>query len=248
MTFIAHISDLHVGTKGFNKDSLLYIVDEINSLKPDLIVLTGDLTEKGYYSEYLEVVEYLNLFKSPLFSIPGNHDSRNVGNESFEEIIGERNWARKIDNGEEMLLIGLDSSEPDIDEGHVGRAQQIWMENILDEAVTHSLFSIVAIHHHVIPIPSTGREKSVLSDAGDVLKSLIDNNVDIVMCGHRHVPYLWKFENTLFISAGTTSSTKLRGKSLNSFNTYDITENRVDAILNQIDGAKISLGNLKRAF
>ena len=248
MTLIAHISDLHVGTKGFSKDALFSVIDEINCLAPDFVVLTGDITEKGYYNEYLKAVDYLKLFKSPVYPVPGNHDSRNVGNETFEELIGERNWAKTIHKNEKMLVIGLDSSGPDIDEGHVGRPQQLWMENILEESFSRCLFSIVAIHHHVIPVPKTGREKSVLSDAGDILKSLTDNNVDIVMCGHRHVPYLWKIENTLFISAGTTSSTKLRGRSLNSFNTYDISEKHIDVILNQLDGSKITLGKVKRAF
>ena len=57
MVLIAHISDLHYSHADFNESMFLKAVDEINALNPDMIILTGDLTNHGYYSEYLEVKE-----------------------------------------------------------------------------------------------------------------------------------------------------------------------------------------------
>ena len=76
----------------------------------------------------------------------------------------------------------------------------------------------MALHHHVIPIPKTGRERNVLTDAGDVLKTLTDHEVDLVLAGHKHVPNIWKMNNTLFVNAGSLSSNKLRGDDKNSYN------------------------------
>ena len=244
MTTIAHISDLHINKTTFNEDVFKEVVNQINELNPDMIILTGDLTDNGYYVEFSMATEYLNMFESPLFPVPGNHDARNVGYEVFEDLIGKLSWVLTKDN--DLTVIGLDSSDPDLDTGHIGRPQQLWMESELNKCFMDSRFSIVAMHHHVIPVPKTGRERNVLSDAGDILQSLVENNVDIVMCGHKHVPYLWKMENTLFVNGGSTSSIKLRGNDINSYNTYEITDNHIDILLNQVNGNKLSLGKFNR--
>jgi 3',5'-cyclic AMP phosphodiesterase CpdA len=246
MTFIVHISDLHVGNNAFDKDVFFKNLDEVNDLAPDLILLTGDLTNDGYYSEFLKAKEYLNMFDSPVFTVPGNHDAKNVGYEVFEDLIGQRSWGQRLSKDQEITTIGLDSSEPDLNEGHIGRSQQIWMETILKNCMVDSVFSIITMHHHVIPVPKTGRERNVLSDAGDILKSIIDHEVNIVMCGHKHVPYLWRIENTLFVNAGSFASIKLRGNTLNSYNTYEISQNNIEILLNQFDGSKIVLGRFKK--
>ncbi|KZX10585.1 metallophosphoesterase family protein [Methanobrevibacter curvatus] len=245
MTLITHISDIHFGSSAFNEEIYLKFVDEINNSKTDFIILTGDLTDNGYYSSFLKIKEYLNMFEAPLLSIPGNHDARNVGFKVFEDEIGERNWARKISD-DEILIVGLDSSEPDLNNGNIGRFQQLWLEDLLQTTIDDSIFSIVALHHHLIPIPNTGRERNELLDAGDVLKSLVDKKVNLVISGHKHVPYIWKLEDSYFISAGSLSSNKLRGKILNSYNTYDISKNNVEVLLNQIDGSKIFLASFER--
>lgn len=119
-----------------------------------MVIVTGDLTDHGYYSELLKVKKYLSMIQHPLFVVPGNHDSRNVGYEVFEEFIGERSWVLTKDD--DLTVVGLDSSGPDIDNGHIGRPQQLWMENELNKSLENSNFSIVAMHHHVIPVPKMG--------------------------------------------------------------------------------------------
>jgi len=244
MTVIAHISDLHISNASFSEEVLKEVINQINELNPDMIILTGDITDNGYYSDFSKAIEYLSMFESPLFAVPGNHDARNVGYEIFEDIIGDLSWVLTKDN--DLTVIGLDSSDPDLNKGHVGRPQQLWMESELNKSFIDSCFSIVAMHHHVIPVPKTGRERNVLSDAGDILQSLIENDVNIVMCGHKHVPHLWKMENTLIVNAGSTSSIKLRGRDTNSYNTYEINDNYIDIILNRVNGKKLSLGKFNR--
>lgn len=183
MPLIVHISDLHISELGFEEDVFIKAVAEINAINPDMIILTGDLTNNGYYSEFIQATKYLEMFDAPLFAVPGNHDARNLGYETFEELIGECSW--KLTKDDEFVVIGLDSSSPDISSGNVGRPQHLWMEHQLDQCVIEELFSIVALHHHVIPIPKTGRERNVLTDAGDVLKTLTDHEVDLVLAGDR---------------------------------------------------------------
>ncbi len=235
MAFIVHLSDMHVGAINFKDEFLLSAIKKSNELDPDLVIVTGDITENGYYLEFEHAAEYLDLIESPLLVVPGNHDSRHIGNESFEELIRKRCRTLVVKNNE-IKAIGLDSSEPDLDYGKVGRAQQRRMERELKEAENRNLYKIIALHHHLIPVPKTGRERNVLTDAGDILKSVVEGNADLVLSGHKHVPHAWQLENTAFVTAGTVSSLKLRGKDICSFNTIDIHEKSVEIVLNQSNG------------
>uniref|UniRef100_UPI002584C1EB metallophosphoesterase family protein n=1 Tax=uncultured Methanobrevibacter sp. TaxID=253161 RepID=UPI002584C1EB len=106
MPLIVHISDLHISELGFEEDVFIKAVAEINAINPDMIILTGDLTNNGYYSEFIQATKYLEMFDAPLFAVPGNHDARNLGYETFEELIGECSW--KLTKDDVFVVIGLD--------------------------------------------------------------------------------------------------------------------------------------------
>jgi Icc protein len=234
MVFIAHFSDFHVGSVSFREELILDAIDRINEIKPDVSIVTGDLTDNGYYHEFEQVEEYLEDIKSPLLVVPGNHDARHVGDQSFRELIRERYGTLNVKNNIEV--IGMDSSEPDLNYGKIGRLQQAKMELELDKASKKGFYKIIALHHHIIPVPRTGRERNVLSDAGDILYSIIEKDADLVLSGHKHVPHVWMVQNTAFVTAGTVSSLKLRGKDTSSFNTLDIGEDVIEILLNSSDG------------
>jgi 3',5'-cyclic AMP phosphodiesterase CpdA len=122
----------------------------------------------------------------------------------------------------------------------------MWLEHQLDECVVKEQFSIVALHHHVISIPQTGRERNVLSDAGDILKTLTTHDVDLILSGHKHVPNIWKINNTIVANAGSLCSRKLRGKIGNSFNVYNITDKEIEIYLNNIGGEKFLFAKYMR--
>jgi Icc protein len=67
------------------------------------------------------------------------------------------------------------------------------------------------IHYHLLDLPGTGRDRNILNDAGDILAILRELEVDLVLSGHRHVPYVNNVSNTLIIHCGTVSSTRVRG-------------------------------------
>ena len=78
----------------------------------------GTSRPTGYRQEYQAWLSYAERIQAPLHTIPGNHDSRNVGYLHFEELIGARNWSVDVEG---IRIVGVDSSEPDLNEGH-GRA------------------------------------------------------------------------------------------------------------------------------
>ncbi|HMK54093.1 MAG TPA: metallophosphoesterase [Methanobacteriaceae archaeon] len=240
MAYLAHISDLHVGSVDFREELIIQAVDDINSSQPDATIVTGDITENGYYQEFERAAGYLDLLKSPMLVVPGNHDARHVGDETFRELIKERYGTLKVKK-KGLKIIGLDSSEPDLDYGKVGRSQENWMIDELQKATEIGLYRIIALHHHIIPVPRTGRERNVLSDAGDILLSMVDNQANLVLSGHKHIPHVWMVENTAFSTAGTVSSLKLRGKEHASYNIVDINDDYIEILLNSADGEVRSL-------
>ena len=69
---------------------------------------------------------------------------------------------------------------------------------------------VFVLHHHLLPVPGTGRERNIVYDAGDAIECLQRAGVNLVLCGHKHVPYAWRLENLFVINTGTVSSLRLR--------------------------------------
>ncbi len=223
MVRIAHISDLHCGSPYFVPDLIERAIVEINELRPQIVICTGDLTSFGFRQEYADAKIYLDkLDCDELVVIPGNHDSRNVGYLHFEELFGERNPVIHVDG---VSVVGIDSSEPDLDHGHIGRSRYPWIREQFDQDAD---FRIFALHHHLLPVPGTGRERNVVYDAGDALEALQRARVNLVLSGHKHVPYAWRLENIFIVNAGTVSSLRLRGHTRPCYNLIEIENRHVD--------------------
>jgi Icc protein len=216
---IAHISDLHCGSPHFQPELLERAIDEINELRPDVTIVSGDLTTDGFKPEYEAARAYLERIRcDDIIVVPGNHDSRNVGYVHFEEMFGSR--TRVLYKGG-VTIVALDSSEPDLDHGQIGRNRY----RSIEEAFSHQAdLRILVLHHHLLPVPGTGRERNVVYDAGDLLEVLLRSGCHLVLSGHKHVPYAWKLENLLVVTAGTVSSLRLRGHTRPCYNIIEVGE------------------------
>jgi 3',5'-cyclic-AMP phosphodiesterase len=221
---IAHLSDLHCGGQYFVPGLLERAISEINDLNPDIVVCSGDLTTFGFKHEYEEARRYLDKVGcESMVVIPGNHDSRNVGYVHFEELFGERNSVLRVGP---TTVVAVDSTEPDLDHGQIGRGRYRWIEEQFAEE--ESELRIFVCHHHLLPVPGTGRERNVVYDAGDALEALQRAKVNLVLSGHKHVPYAWRLENIFIVNAGTVSSLRLRGNTRPCYNLLEIDGRHVD--------------------
>jgi 3',5'-cyclic AMP phosphodiesterase CpdA len=233
---LVHISDLHCGPK-FKEDALLEAIDEINDLGPDVVVVTGDLTEDGLINEFREAKRYLTLIKCGCLIVgSGNHDSRTTGYLLFPKFFGNPSSFTKIDN---VGIVMLNSSRPDRDDGEIGYNQGLWMRNQLEKC--KDSFKIVALHHHLIPVPDTGMERNIVSDAGDLLWTLTRYGVNLVLCGHRHRPWTWTLGKLMVIHAGTVSTDRLRGFYQNTYNVIRIEGEKIVASLKVVGGRECTL-------
>jgi 3',5'-cyclic AMP phosphodiesterase CpdA len=213
---IAHLSDIHCGDPHFVPDLMERAIADINALEPDLVVCSGDLTTYGFKEEYAQARRYLDRLDCESFVvIPGNHDSRNVGYVHFEALFGERNSVLRKDG---VTVVAVDSTEPDLDHGQIGRGRYRWIEQ---EFADPAWLRVFVLHHHLLPVPGTGRERNVVYDAGDAIECLQRSGVNLVLSGHKHVPYAWKLENLFVVNTGTVSSLRLRGNTRPCYNVVE---------------------------
>ncbi|HET7759618.1 MAG TPA: metallophosphoesterase [Gaiellaceae bacterium] len=220
---IAQISDIHCGGPDFVPNLMERAVAEINEVDPDIVICSGDLTTFGFRHEYAMAKRYLDQIEcDALVVIPGNHDSRNVGYVHFEELFGERNSVLRKGG---VTVVAVDSTEPDLDHGQIGRGRYRWIEQQFSGDADLRIF---VLHHHLLPVPGTGRERNVVYDAGDCIECLQRAGVDLVLSGHKHVPYAWRLENLFVVNAGTVSSMRLRGKTRPCYNVIEVSDHHVD--------------------
>jgi len=216
---ILHFSDTHITENpNFNMSVFLRAIEQINNLDVDYVIHTGDITEEGTREDYELAQKLLGKIKKKVIYIIGNHDARNVGYELFEGYIGSR---RPLFMDDRVLIAGFDSTIPDRDRGRFGASSLQALKKILKDEGEDRV-KIAAFHHHLLPVPRAGRERSMIEDAGDVSKAILDHNVNLVLNGHRHSPNIYKIEDSIIVNSGTVSHYKTRGGDYHSFNVIRI--------------------------
>lgn len=241
---IAQISDIHCGESSFDEKLMSAALEGIDEMDPDVVVIAGDLTAAGYEWEYDEAREWLDRIKQPKIVIPGNHDARNVGYIHFERLFGKRfsryREAFDPDRAERLgatgfTVVAVDSSEPDLNDGRVGREYYEWITRQFDEPDDLKIF---VIHHHLVPIPGTGRERNIILDAGDVLAVLTQLDIDVVLSGHKHVPYFWGVNGMLLCNSSTACTKRVRGLTPPSWNELQIDASTIKCYTHYPDGRR----------
>ncbi|MDQ3972995.1 MAG: metallophosphoesterase [Actinomycetota bacterium] len=241
---IAQVSDIHCGTVTFDAKLMQSVVERVNGIEPDLVVVVGDLTASGYEWEFEEAARWIGSFDAPAVVLPGNHDARNIGYLHFQRRFGERfsryRQAFEPQRAERLrasglTLVGVDSSEPDMNDGHIGRE---WYDWIRDQFSHPDDVKVFAIHHHLVSIPGTGRERNTVTDAGDLLEVLADLELDIVLSGHKHVPFFWGLNGILICNSATPSTRRVRGLTPPSWNELQVDASTIKVFLHYEDGRR----------
>ncbi len=228
---IVQMSDIHVGTGLFEPELMEAAIEETNAFEPDLVAVPGDLTMEGYREEFEEAKSFLDRLECEnVVIVPGNHDGRNVGYYHFEDLFGTRDGSLTVPAAEgEAKVVALDSSEPDLDEGQIGRERYTWLDSELRDWDRGP--KILVVHHHLLDVPGTGRNRNVLRDAGDILAILRELEVNLVLAGHRHVPYVFSLFDTLIVHSGTVSSKRTRGYMPPSYNQIELDSEEIRVTL-----------------
>lgn len=241
MLTILHGSDLHFG-KPFNAHVADVFRRRIQDVSPDLLVLSGDFTQRAKVGEYREAKAYLeSLPDIPTVVTPGNHDVplyrvwerisspfRNY----YRFISPELNTVTAVDGA---TLVALNTAAPRraIVNGRLGDGQLLFAASAFQD-VPDSELKVVVLHHHLAPAPDYESDQ-VLPGFQRVLDAFGKMKVDLILGGHLHRAYIANSLDTypvedgrhgiVIAHSGTTTSRRgrARERNKNSFNMIGIT-------------------------
>ncbi len=220
LVVLIHISDLHYGSE-FKTEYMENIISYINQVQPDIVVCTGDIVHKGRIKQFEGILPYINRIKeiTRFMAVPGNHGAKNTGLIFFERLIGPRR-SRVVLEDKDALIVGICSARDDMAEGMIGDEQLDWLGRQFNRKLENR---VLALHHHLIPIPMSGQKFTTVRDAGELLEFAQYFKMDLVLMGHRHVPHAyvmsWEHDSTTtFLYSGTSTSDKVRADDNPCFN------------------------------
>lgn len=226
MTRILHISDTHFGTEMDDVQRALLALS--HHLLPEVIVLTGDITQRARPGQFAAAATFIEALPAPVLAVPGNHDIPlfNLLRRGLRPYL---HYQQAIDRELEpeflsptLLLLGVNSTRPrrHVD-GELSMAQIRRISQRLAEASPEQL-RVVALHHPVKVVEEKDRENLVRRHRKAV-DAWVEAGVDLVLAGHIHLPYVCKLGEpgqrlAWTAQAGTAISHRLRDSVPNSVN------------------------------
>jgi 3',5'-cyclic AMP phosphodiesterase CpdA len=186
---ILHVSDSHVG-RGEDLAPLLAVRELGATLRPDLLVATGDMTHRGRPAQMQRSAELLRGLGLPLFAVPGNHDIPYTFPARFTRTFQQWELAygdtQPVYSSESLVVVGLNSVRPWRQQS--GALSPAQLERVASRlrAARPEAYRVVALHHHVTAPPWPAKRKKPIADRDGVLRALAEAGADLVLSGHVH--------------------------------------------------------------
>lgn len=241
MARIAHLSDLHFGAH--DPKVVDATIAWMQEHRPDLIILSGDFTQRATVSQFQQASSYINRLRAAGFitlAVPGNHDV------PLYDVLRRfmsplKRYQRYVSNdlcpwfeNDELAVLGINTARSlTIKDGKINRKQMTMIEKRF-AAVSPEKTRILVTHHPLFAMPIA--EGNELSEAvgrhEDAIESVSRAGVHVALAGHFHRTYTdaasKMVENAggaLVIQAGTATSTRFRNNELQSFNWLHVARN-----------------------
>lgn len=232
MRTIVHLSDLHFGR--VDQQIIAPLVACITSIHPDVIAVSGDLTQRARRRQFQQARAFLDRLPFPTLVVPGNHDVPlfNIAARFLDPFGGYRRWIShdlepaQIDD--EVAMIGLNSARALI----IGGRGRLNMAQI--DAAVARLRPLppapikVIVTHHPFDLPGGYPDEHLVGRASVAMERFAEVGADLFLAGHLHVSHVGHTadryniagHSALVVQAGTMS-TRGRGE-LNTFNVLRI--------------------------
>jgi 3',5'-cyclic AMP phosphodiesterase CpdA len=229
MRRLVHISDVHFGKVDYAIAEQVRV--KIIELRPDLVIISGDLTQRARTAQFIEARQFLDSLPKPQIVVPGNHDiplhnvyARFVTPlEKYKKYITEDLEPFFIDD--EMAVIGLNTARSlTIKDGRINNEQIAAVRERMCRLDDKLLKGVVT--HHPFDLPAGFDEDDIVDNAEKAFPQIADCGADVFFSGHLHISHIAHTanryqlptgRNALIIQAGTATSTRVRGE-VNSFN------------------------------
>jgi 3',5'-cyclic AMP phosphodiesterase CpdA len=228
MRKLIHLSDLHFDW--IDESIIEPVIKTVTEAGPDVVVVSGDLTQRARSHQFEEAKEFLDRLPSPQIIVPGNHDVPlyNVFKRFFEPLD---NYKRYITDDltpfysdEEIAVLGINTARSlTIKDGRVNEGQIATIRDRLchfPEEVTK-----IIVTHHPFDLPEGHDERELVNRAQMAMETIANCGADVLLAGHLHIShtghtsarYKIAGHSALVVSAGTATSVRHRGEP-NTFN------------------------------
>ena len=232
MRTIVHLSDLHFGRVDYSIIGPL--VAAVTSIRPNVVAVSGDLTQRARSHQFKEARKFLDALPSPQIIVPGNHDVPlyNAFARFLQPLEKYRRYItpdlEPFYSDEEVAVLGINTARSlTIKYGRINRAQIARARQRL--CAFGANVAKVVVTHHPFDLPEGHKEAELVGRARLAMEALASCGADVLLAGHLHVShtghtaerYKIAGHSALVISAGTATSTRGRGEA-NSFNVIRI--------------------------
>jgi 3',5'-cyclic AMP phosphodiesterase CpdA len=238
MKTLVHLSDLHFGRVD---DALLDpLVESVHSAAPDVVVISGDLTQRARTAQFEAAAAFLSRLPSPRIVVPGNHDVP-LYNVLARFLAPLAKFRRHIEadlsptyTDTEIAVLGVNTARSFVfKNGRINHGQVATLR-----AKFHSLAGNivkVVVTHHPFDVGEGVAAKELVGRAKMAMDVFAECGVDLLLAGHLHVShsddtggrYALSGYEALVVSAGTATSTRGRGEA-NSFNVLSLSKDRIE--------------------
>ncbi len=197
---------------------LAQVMHDIRQSSPDLVALTGDMTNLGLLSEFRAAQRWLQEQNLPLtLLIPGNHEAL-VREKNAEKRalwapwlhLGENSTAPSVLIRDHVALVGLNTavpSPPFMATGRAGREQLDHLAHVLKNLGKAGLCRIVLLHHP--PVARLVDKRKGLTDLNTLQDVVRQEGAELVLHGHSHRASLCTIPGTHTPVIGTTSASHI---------------------------------------
>jgi len=186
---ILHVSDLHTGTREDPRveEALGRLAGQV---QPDLVIASGDLTNRGRRSEHELAHRHLASLGIPVVAVPGNHDLPYTFPARFTAPWREfeRAWGTTEPTyaSASLHVVGLNSARPYRHQSGGLREAQLRGAAERLAAAAGGAYRVVVLHHHMIGAPWRAARKRPVAHRNRVLNALVEAGADLILAGHIH--------------------------------------------------------------
>jgi 3',5'-cyclic AMP phosphodiesterase CpdA len=237
MRTLVHLSDLHFGR--VDQQLLAPLTRLVRDVAPDLLVVSGDLTQRAKSAEFIAARAFLDTLPSPQIVVPGNHDIplHNLASRFLQPLAKYTRYITPdltpFHADAEIAVVGVNTARSlTIKDGRINHEQMRQVQARLSRLPREVIRVIVT--HHPFDLPDQFDRSDLVGRGPAALAAFASSGADLLLAGHLHASHAGTTAShhpiqgfaALTVQAGTATSTRGRGEA----NSFNVIRTQADAI------------------